>query len=416
MSLITLLGGGSPDLEAELQRLAALRRPAPFAPERVQFVTKLAQRLVAGPHAREFPELVALGHWFREAALLRMRQAFDARHGPSALITRARGLVFLLPPANVDALFGYAWLLSLLAGNATLVRVSQKQSPTRDRLLSEVRALAAEHPSALADTWIVTYAHDDAITARLSMACDARLVWGGDDTVRRVRAIPLKPTAVEAVYPDRFSCAVFDAAAMLAVPDEELDQLTAQFANDTLWSDQQACSSPKAIFWVGVDPVVTQAQERFWRHFAHARALQDPGPAARVARITDMLALAAQGTLTRLLQPLEAYPARATGPRLDRSVIDSHGGHGWFFEVAAPDVDAVAEQLEDRIQTVVAHGLSREDAARLVNGVRGRGVDRIVRIGRAVEFDHVWDGDSLFNLLTRLITVETTRARTHGSA
>jgi hypothetical protein len=419
MRFTTLLGPEevhAADLDSALFHLAHRPRAKPFAPARVAFVLALAERLVQGPKVREFPELAALGHWFRASAVHRLANGFAARSRNGALLTRARGLVLLMPPANVDVLFGYAWLLSLMAGNATVVRASQKRSAMREHLIEQARFVGNSHADALADTWIITYPHDDALTSLLSQRCDARLVWGGDDTVRRIRTLPLKPTAAEAAFADRFSCAVFAAESIASSPGEVLDTLVAQFANDSLWADQQACSSPKAVFWIGSAAAAQYARSRFWEHFARVRSLRDPGPAARVSRVSDILSLAAIGAVTALDTRRDAYPARASGPALVPAVVDRHGGYGWFFEVVAPDVDTVAAQLEDRVQTVVVHGLPADATVRLACAVRGRGVDRMVRVGRAIEFNHVWDGQDLFDLLTRLVWTDPLRSRIHEPA
>ncbi|MFC6804089.1 acyl-CoA reductase [Deinococcus caeni] len=41
-----------------------------------------------------------------------------------------RGLVFHVPPANVDTIFIYSWLMSVLAGNRNVIRLSSRE-PTR---------------------------------------------------------------------------------------------------------------------------------------------------------------------------------------------------------------------------------------------------------------------------------------------
>ena len=89
-------------------------------------------------------------------------------------------------------LFVYGWLLSLLAGNASIVRVSQKASAVRQAFLSVMEEIAADRSFApvLGDSWLITYPHEDVITAKISAACDARLVWGGDATVLRSACFP----------------------------------------------------------------------------------------------------------------------------------------------------------------------------------------------------------------------------------
>ena len=43
-----------------------------------------------------------------------------------------RGLVFHVPPANVDTIFVYSWALSALAGNPNVVRISSRSAGAAD--------------------------------------------------------------------------------------------------------------------------------------------------------------------------------------------------------------------------------------------------------------------------------------------
>ena len=47
---------------------------------------------------------------------------------PQHALARPRGLVFHLPPQNVETVFLYSWALSYLAGNANIVRLPQEIS------------------------------------------------------------------------------------------------------------------------------------------------------------------------------------------------------------------------------------------------------------------------------------------------
>ena len=80
-----------------------------------------------------------------------------------------RGIVFHLPPANVDTIFVYSWALSALAGNSNVVRISARSAGAADAILEALNeALADADPVIAATQRMVTYGRDDAITAALS--------------------------------------------------------------------------------------------------------------------------------------------------------------------------------------------------------------------------------------------------------
>lgn len=402
------------DWQAEIPRLATSPRRQPFEPAAVNAVAELSRRILRRPAAREFPDLAALAHWFRPASLAAIVEGAQQTAGAQHL--RPRGLAFLIAPANVEILFAYGWLLSLLAGNATIVRVSQKPSAVRDAFIEILKELAKDpdYRPALADTWLISYPHEDAITARLSAACDARLIWGGDATVLKVRSISLKPTAVEGGFADRFSIAALDATAIDALDDQGMADLARRFVNDTLWSDQQACSSPRCVYWVGDEGATSRAQERFWPRFAAASERFADSPAAVMSRTSDLFALAAEGAITAVPGRLGARPSLGRGGDAARAIRDLHSGFGLFVEYRLDRLKELATYLHDKDQTLVVHGFSADQLTTLVENLPNRSLDRIVAPGQATDFAVTWDGTNLFDLLLRrvsVVKVETKNAR-----
>ena len=54
------------------------------------------------------------------------------------------GLVFHITPSNVPIVFAFSYVLSLLAGNANIVRVPTKRFPQVDVVSGAVRRLCAD--------------------------------------------------------------------------------------------------------------------------------------------------------------------------------------------------------------------------------------------------------------------------------
>ena len=124
-----------------IEEVAATKHDVrPFDPRTMDLCEALSERLM---RLREHPEAVALGFWMRPAALARMRTEFEASI-PRHQLAVPRGLAFHITPANVDTLFVYSWVLSLLVGNANIVRVSSRSTAVRTRILEAVAAVLAE--------------------------------------------------------------------------------------------------------------------------------------------------------------------------------------------------------------------------------------------------------------------------------
>jgi hypothetical protein len=395
-----------------LARLAQGQRRQPFDPRAIDFIAGISSRILRSSLARRQPELATLAHWFRRANLRTLAEKIGGGDGAVRVRVRARGLVFVIAPANVEVLFIYGWLLSLLAGNATIVRVSQKPNASRHAFLEVVHDLATDQAflPVLADSWLITYPHDDAITGRISSRCDARLVWGGDATVSQIRSIALKPLAVEAVFADRFSFAVFSAATVCTEDETRLREIARRFVNDTLWFGQQACSSPRAVVWVGDTAGADVARRRFWPLYKAAAAAFENEPAALMSRVADLFMLAGVGAIDRLADGLSAFPGRADGRNTLGPVREIHSGCGMLVEYVVPSIQEVAPLTDAKDQTLVVYGLSDQAIEALLNSLPGRAVDRIVLPGEATNFSIVWDGADLLDTFTRKVNVTRNRS------
>ena len=411
MSPIQFFLGAEPgaDLQQTLAHSHAQSAWAPFDPRAVAFVAKFSQKLLTHPRIRAYPELAALAHWFRAA---RLRELAQACHEPADAVLRGRGLVFHLAPANVDSVAMYSWLIALLAGNVNWVRVSQKPSAQFDFILSVLQHTLTQDDAGRAvagRVLLFTYPHDDAITRAVSAAAQCRVVWGGDATVAAIRAIPLRPSATELCFPDRFSAAAIRASAVLSLDATALQNQAAAFYNDAFWFGQQACSSPRLLAWVGSAADCAQAQQRFWAAVQAQVARQQPenNAAMHMARLGAAFDMAAQALAHPApAQTAGAHPLRLTLEQpLHPHMKDLHCGNGLFLEQRLEHLHELAPQLSDKEQTLAVLGFERAELLDFVAALPARAIDRIVPFGQALSFAPVWDGIDLFAAFTRQISL-----------
>ncbi len=112
--------------------------------------------------------------------------------------------------------------------------------------------LAENRFAAFADELtIVSYGHETEPTALISQEADVRLLWGGDESIERLRAVPAGPGTHDLTFGDRFSFAVLRPEAVLQPDQPLLHTLAEELYNDAYWFDQLACSSPRLLVWVG---------------------------------------------------------------------------------------------------------------------------------------------------------------------
>jgi hypothetical protein len=388
-------------------RVAPRARAAPFDPRRVQFSEAVSRAIFRDRRARGFPELMAAAFWLRHAAVTRLADRFRALERASA-IRVPRGLAFHLPPTNVDTLFVYPLIASFLVGNVNIVRVSRSGAGEQVTILCEALSAVLNQPefAEFADELaIVSYDHEAEPTAEISMQADIRLLWGGDATIDRLRAVPIAADAHELTFGDRFSFAVVRPEALLEAGSSVREALAARLFNDSYWFDQRACSSPRLLVWVGEPAQVADAREILWIELGHvvkAKGYQLQ-PAAAAATQTYVY-----GAL--IDRPIELVTRIGTElvvlglAHLDGFDRD-HPGGGVFFDARVVALSDLIPFVTRRDQTVTALGFSAEELAEFARALGGRGVDRIVRFGDALNFSSAWDGYDLLAELTRTVSV-----------
>lgn len=213
------------------------------------------------------------------------------------------------------------------------------------------------------------------------------------------RQFPLPPRANEITFADRFSLAVLDSDAYLAYDGKE--RLAQSFYDDTYLSDQQACTSPHLVVWLG--RACAEAREVFWR-LLHARVRDryELAPVQVVDKLDALLRLTASVPVHRV--PMgDMRIVRAEAESLTAPLADVRTGSGFFVEYVAKSLQELRPVLGTAVQTVAYFGIPREQVLEAVREMRPRGVDRIVPIGRTMDFSLMWDGYDLIRSLSRRI-------------
>jgi len=379
----------------------------PFHESIVDVSIDFSQRIFHDSEARGHPELLALAYWMRKAEMIRLTAQFRSLQLDHRVLT-PRGLVFHLPPRNVDTIFVYSWLLAALTGNRSVVRLSPQRSESTSillRLLRESLAAAAEPSSG--GTTIVSYGHEAEPTEMLSALCDARVIWGGDQTVEIIRRSPLPPHAKEITFPDRYSLSAIRADSYKDLPAEKRNYLADQFFNDSFWFDQLACSSPRLVVWCGTGSETRAASADFFRRVA--ACVERRRYVLPAAASMQKLVYTCSAIINSPVEECRRYKG-LTILTLDSLVgfQRSHPGSGLFFEVYLESLLDLTTFLGRRDQTLTWFGFTPDELYALVRRLNGRAIDRIVPIGQALQFHRFWDGYDLLQEFCRCVYIEST--------
>ena len=368
---------------------------APFDDKVIDFFNDLSKQLTK---VREYSEVATFGFWCRKASLLKEKAGYDdlgSRLG--------KGLVFHSTPSNVPVNFAFSFAAGLLAGNANIVRLPGKDFEQVAIIIDAVKELLDnKHVNLASYLCFVKYPPDKELHDRFSSVCDVRVIWGGDGTIDELRRSPLKPRATELTFADRHSIAVINSEEYIKAVDKP--KIAQDFYNDTYFTDQNACTAPRVVFWIGNQKEA--AKKAFWESVrALAKEKYELAPVQAVGKLSAFYKAAARLPVS-LVDTEDSYVTRVGVNSVGDELMRFKHNSGFFFE---QDIDVLEDILPicgERLQTLTYYGLKKEELAAFVTQSRPRGIDRAVPMGKSMDFALIWDGYDLIRQLSRKVVIQ----------
>ncbi len=382
---------GSPETVEQMKDARQLR---PFDDEVIAFLNDLSALLRKN---REYPDVATFGFWCRKAALLQEKAKYDdidERFG--------KGIVLHSTPSNVPVNFAFSFAAGLLAGNANIVRLPGKPFEQVNIISDAVNELLkTTHPNMVPYIVFVKFPPVKEITDTFSALCNVRVIWGGDMTVAELRQSKIPARTTEITFADRHSIAVIDADAYLAADNKAT--IIQNFYNDTYYTDQNACTSPRIIFWQGSKKA--EAKEDFWNR-VHELVKEKYSLAAvqAVGKLNAMYSVAANKKV-KLEESEDMFITRLDVDRIDKDLMNYKYNSGFYFEKDIDDLKEITDVCDVRCQTLTYFGVKEEDFRIFLEEARPVGIDRIVPMGKSMDFTLVWDGYDLIRQMSRKVTI-----------
>ena len=382
---------GSPNVVEHMQGIRQLR---PFDDEVVAFLNDLSGEL---RKIREYPDVATFGFWCRRAAVLQEKAKYDdisSRFG--------KGIVFHSTPSNVPVNFAFSFAAGLLAGNANIVRLPGKPFE-QVNIISEAvnRLIADKHQNMAPYIVFVKFPPIKEITDVFSSMCNVRVIWGGDMTVAELRQSKIPARTTEITFADRHSIAVIDADAYLAA--EKKDVIVQNFYNDTYYSDQNACTSPRIIFWQGSNR--KEAKTDFWNRVHElVSSKYTLAPVQAVGKLNAMYSVAAEKKV-KIEEEKDMLITRLNVDEIDKDLMNYKYNSGFYFEKDIDDLKEIINVCDVRCQTLTYFGVDKTDFEAFLEDARPIGIDRIVPMGKSMDFALIWDGYDLIRQMSRRVTI-----------
>lgn len=377
-----------------LERIVSVPALPIFSNKMVNFFNQLSIDLMHDNEAKKYPDIIAYAFWIRKSHLDSVRENYK-----SNIQRIGRGVAFQIAPSNIPVQFAVSMTYSLLSGNASIVRISNKDFEQTHIICRCIQNLLnTTHADIKNYLCIIKYGHDDIITQALSDICDIRMIWGGDNTIAEIRKTHIPARCIDLGFSDRYSIAIFDADALL---EKNIKSLANDFYNDTYWVDQNACSSPRIVIWIGNK--ISEARLVFWQELeklVHKKYNMEPIISSEKL-LNSAIFSASHPDSTQIKN--DNYLVRMEVGKLQDDIMKYKGNSGYFFEYIAKNLEEIVPLMKKECQTIVFVGDIEEQLREIINKHGVRGVDRIVPVGQGTNISFVWDGLDLPNVLSRQI-------------
>lgn len=384
---------GSPEVILQLSEVSAL---VPFDEKVIAFLNDVSRELMKDPRSRAYSDVVTFAFWIRKSSVLKLKDRFEEKEG----LRLGKGIIFHIAPSNVPVNFAYSLVSGLLCGNANVVRMPSKDFTQVGMITGALNRVLARHIGMKPYILCVRYDHDKQINDLFSLISDMRIIWGGDQTIAELRKSPLAPRSGEITFADRYSLAVIDSSSYMDIEDK--GRVAEDFYNDTFLSDQNACTSPRIVVWSG--DRIDEAKEVFWKkEHELVKKKYTYQPIQGVNKLAKIYLIATEQQV-KVEPRQDNLIVRVKVDRITDTLMDYRDNSGYFYEYDCEDIlDLIPICNDKHCQTIGYIGKPDVFFPLIKNGIRG--IDRIVPIGKTMDFDLIWDGYDLPAVLTRMIVM-----------
>ena len=389
--------------DARIESFPEARPLEPYNATIVAFLDAGSKRLLANPESRSYPDVVTFAFWIRRGHISRYRDDFHQARKDALLL--GRGIVFHIAPSNVPINFAYSLVVGLLAGNSNIVKISSKDFPQVGILCSVLQDVLLEEQWGEVKKMLALVKYDRTQkewTDYFSSFCDVRVIWGGDQTIEEVRRSPLPARSFDICFADRYSLCVINADELVDEPD--IGAVARGFYNDTYLFDQNACTAPHLVVWLGKQDNKETAKMRFWDEVAEITEKEYELPAVTAVDKFMAFCREAIGDATVSREPVEDNAIiRMHLEEFPYDLVSVRGVGGYFNEYDGLSLEEIAPIVTRKFQTLSYYGIEKTEIQDFILKHRLVGIDRCVPIGMTLDFDVVWDGLDLVSSMSRVV-------------
>ncbi len=377
------------------------RSASPFDELSSDFLNCLSQEIFKNKKSRKFNDLITFGFWCRKKNISNLSKQFKDSN-----IRKSLGIILHIPPGNVPITSLYSFVFGLLSGNSNIVRIANPKLENISLIIGILKKLINKRKfKEIKDSnAFIEYSKNDKVSAYLSSHTDGRIIWGGDNTIKIFKTYNTKPNCIDIFFSDKYSLSTLNSEKIIRLKENKMNDLIKNFYNDVFLMDQNACSSPHLVLWIG--KLNKKGIDKFWtylnKYIDKKYSLNYSISAKRYNLLNNYLLKNHNFIFEKKFNKIFVINIKD----LDNNITKLRGFSGIFFQKRISSFDEIKFFLNRKIQTLTYFGISKHMIKKFLLSKNLEGIDRVVPIGQALDIGLIWDGFNIINKLTRIIDLK----------
>jgi len=347
-------------------------------------------------------EYIYFAQWIRPRNISRIK---DKQYGSTSIICAGRGLTLHIVPTNVKANMLFSLAFGLLAGNSNYIRISGNQHSDYSSVLNILKAWLIKNPEVSKYVLIGTYDTQGIFSNVINSMADARVVWGGDNTVGSLRAMKTKASCHDIYFPDRLSYGYVEMEKLMTITELELSNIARGLAVDISLFSQMACSSPCCLFVNGAKNDASEAMlKRLYKQVDGFIGELGYSQNAALDHLKSSTEVALEYEYECIFAGRYFLVVECKGEEKEH-IQRKHAKNSVLEVIWVGSVDSVIKVLPSNSQTLVdlCFEYTAEDTRKAF--ATKTNLTRIVKPGRALMMASLWDGHDIIRGLSRSVSI-----------
>ncbi|MBN2101790.1 MAG: acyl-CoA reductase [Candidatus Aenigmarchaeota archaeon] len=322
-----------------------------------------------------------------------------------------RGLACHWIAGNIPTLGLFSWMQSVLCKNRNIVKVPADSIEVMEKLIksfsevkTEINGCEYKGDDILSVSAFLSFPRDDfTLNQEMSLAADAKIIWGGADAVNAIKKYPEKESCESLIFGPKYSFAIMDSS---FIEENDIEKALNGLVMDIMVFDQAACSSPQILV---IEKNKKYSKEDIARMVAkifnefsekYPKGRMNPSTVAKIVNERGMFLL--DENKGALFSKAPDWTILIDNEIELNEAVQSRT----LFIKETDDLLKLSNQISQKIQTVGIAVKNNEKLFRICDEFTKGGVSRCVRFGSMNHYESPWDGMLQMSRLVRFVTLK----------